>query len=57
MQIGLNPKFIPEGKFLISKLEFRGSFGMSLDGDCHENEVISNLVLSVTFCMSGGSLS
>jgi hypothetical protein len=28
-----------EGKFLVSKLEFGGSFGMSLAGDRHEVEV------------------
>jgi hypothetical protein len=42
----------PEGKFLVTKFEFGGSFGMSLDGDCHEIEVTPNLKLLVTFEMS-----
>jgi hypothetical protein len=33
----------PEGKFLVTKFEFGGSFGMSLEGDCHEVEVRPNL--------------
>jgi hypothetical protein len=43
---------VPEGKFLVTKFEFRGSFGMSMEGDCHEVEITPNLVLSVTFGMS-----
>ncbi len=42
----------PEGKFLVTKFEFGGSFGMSLEGDCHEVEVTSNLELLATFGMS-----
>jgi hypothetical protein len=36
----------------VTKFEFGGSFGMSLDGDCHEVEVTPNLKLLVTFGMS-----
>jgi hypothetical protein len=43
---------IPEGKFLVAKFEFGGSFGMSLEGDCHKVEVTPNLLLLVTFDMS-----
>jgi hypothetical protein len=32
-----------EGKFLATKFEFGGSFGVSLEGDCHELEVTPNL--------------
>jgi hypothetical protein len=40
------------------KFEFGWSFGMSLEGDCHEVEVTPNLELLVTFGMFfGGSLS
>jgi hypothetical protein len=42
----------PEGKFLVSKSEFEGSFGMSLEGDFHEFEVTPNLELLVAFGMS-----
>ncbi len=42
----------PKGKFLVAKFEFGGSFGMSLEVDCHEVEVTSNLKLLVTFGMS-----
>ncbi len=38
-----------EGKVLVTKFEFGGSFGMSLEGDCHEVEVTPNLELLVTF--------
>jgi hypothetical protein len=38
-----------EGKFLGTKLEFVGSFGMGLEGDCHEVEVTPYLELLVTF--------
>jgi hypothetical protein len=41
-----------EGKFLVTKFEFGGSYGMSLEGDCHEVEVTPNLELQVTFGMS-----
>jgi hypothetical protein len=41
-----------EGKFLVTKFEFVGSFGMSLEGDCHEVEVTPNLEVLVTFGMS-----
>jgi hypothetical protein len=42
---------LTEGKFLVAKFEFGGSFGMSLKGDCHEAEaeVTPNLELLVTF--------
>jgi hypothetical protein len=39
------------GKFLVTKFKFVGSFGMSLEGDCHEFEVTPNLELLVTFDM------
>jgi hypothetical protein len=35
----------PEGKILVTKFEFGGSFGMSLQGDCHDIEVTPNLEL------------
>jgi hypothetical protein len=38
-----------EGKFLVTKFEFGGIFGMSFEGDCHEVEVIPNLELLITF--------
>jgi hypothetical protein len=41
-----------EGKFLVAKCDFRGSFGMSMEGDCHEIKVTPNLELLVTFGMS-----
>ncbi len=41
-----------EAKFLVTKFEFGGSFGTSLEGDCHEVEVTPNLELLVTFGMS-----
>ncbi len=34
---------VTEGKFLVTKFEFVGSFGMSFKGDCHEVEVTPNL--------------
>jgi hypothetical protein len=36
---------ITEGKFLVIKIEFGGSFGMTLEEDCHEDEVTPNLEL------------
>jgi hypothetical protein len=27
---------VPEGKFLVFQFEFGRSFGMSVEGDCHE---------------------
>ncbi len=42
----------PEGKFLVTKLEFTGIFCMSLEVDCHEVEVTPNLELLVTIGMS-----
>jgi hypothetical protein len=42
----------PEGKFLVAKFEFGGSFGMSLEGNCHDVEVTPNLEVLVTFGMS-----
>ena len=41
-----------EGKFLVTKYEFGGNFGMSLSWDCHEVEVTPNLEFLVTFGMS-----
>jgi hypothetical protein len=49
---GLKRRDDPEGKFLVTKFEFGGSFGMSLERDCHEVEVMPNLELLVTFGMS-----
>jgi hypothetical protein len=43
---------IIEGKFLVTKFEFEGSFGMSLEGDFYGVEVIPNLELLVTFEMN-----
>jgi hypothetical protein len=40
-----------EGKFLVTKFEFRGSFGMTLEGDCHELEVSLNFKLLINFDM------
>ncbi len=40
------------GKFLVAKFEFGGSFGISLEGDCHELEVTPNLELLVPLSMS-----
>jgi hypothetical protein len=31
-----------EGEFFVIKFEFGGTFGMSLEGDCHEVEVTPN---------------
>jgi hypothetical protein len=42
----------PEGKYLITKFEFGGSFSMNLERDCREVEVTPNLELLVTFGMS-----
>jgi hypothetical protein len=42
----------PKGKYLVVKIEFGGSFGMSLEGDCHEVEVTPNLEYLVTFGVS-----
>jgi hypothetical protein len=46
------PPFYTEEKILAAKFEFGGSFGMSLEVDCHEVEVASYLELLVTFGMS-----
>jgi hypothetical protein len=35
----------PKDKILVTKFEFGGRFGMSLEGDCHEVEVTPNLEL------------
>jgi hypothetical protein len=43
---------LSEGKFLVTKFEFGGSFIMSLVGDCHELEIAPNLELFVIFGMS-----
>jgi hypothetical protein len=42
----------PEGKFLVTKFEFGGSFGMRFERDCHEVEVTPNLELLVNLGMS-----
>jgi hypothetical protein len=42
----------PNGKFLVSKYEFGGSFGMSLERYYHEVEATPNLEFLVTFGMS-----
>jgi hypothetical protein len=44
--------YSPEGKFLVTKFEFGGSFCICLEGDCNEVEVTLNLELLVTFVMS-----
>jgi hypothetical protein len=41
-----------EAKFLVTKFELGGSFGMNLEGDCREVEVTPNLELLFTFGMS-----
>jgi hypothetical protein len=38
--------------FLVAKFEFGGSFGLNLEKDCHEVEIILNLKLFVTFGMN-----
>jgi hypothetical protein len=43
---------VTEGKFLVTQFELGGSFGMGLEGDCHEVEVSPNLELLVTFAVS-----
>jgi hypothetical protein len=50
-----NLQTCPEGKFLVTKFEFGGSFGVTLEGDVHEVEVTPNLELLVTFgmCLEG----
>jgi hypothetical protein len=40
------------GEFLVTKFEFGASFGMSLEGNCHADEVTPNLELLLTFGMS-----
>jgi hypothetical protein len=52
LQKKTDPLFTTDGKFCVPKFEFGWSFGMSLDGDCHEFEVTPNLELLVTFGMS-----
>jgi hypothetical protein len=42
---GFSAKKRSEGKFLVTKFEFGGSFGMRLEEDCHEVEVMPNLEL------------
>jgi hypothetical protein len=41
-----------EGKFLVTKFEFGGSFGVTLGRDCHEGKVNTNLEFLVTFEMN-----
>ncbi len=48
----LNLKKLLVMKNLGKVSKFGGNYGMSLEGDCHEVEVISNLELLVTFGMS-----
>jgi hypothetical protein len=50
--LGLRFQKFLEGKFFVAKFEFLGSFGMSLEGDCHEVEVTPNLEPLVTFGFS-----
>jgi hypothetical protein len=42
----------PEGKFLVAKCEYGGSFVMSLEGDWYELEVTLIFEFLVTFAMS-----
>ena len=42
----------PERKFLVTKFEFGGSFGMSWEGHCHDVEVTPNLELLDKFSLS-----
>jgi hypothetical protein len=42
----------PEGKLSVTKFEFWGSFGMTLEGDCHKVQVTPYLELLVTFGVS-----
>jgi hypothetical protein len=37
-----------EDKFLVTKFEFEGIFGLKLEGNCHELKVTPNLELLVT---------
>jgi hypothetical protein len=53
----VNINSFSEGKFLVPNSEFRGSFGMSLEGDCHRFEVTPNIELLITFYEFGGSSS
>jgi hypothetical protein len=47
-----------KSKFLVTKFEFGGSFGMSLEGDCHEAKVPPNLeIVGHFWCELGGSWS
>jgi hypothetical protein len=46
------PKNWPEGKFLVTKFDFGGSFGISLVGDFPEVKVTPNLELLETFDIS-----
>ena len=50
----LEQNLISEGKFLFTKFELGGSFGISFEGGCHEVEVTPNLELF--WCELGGSL-
>jgi hypothetical protein len=43
---------VQRAKILVTLLEFGGSLGMSLEADCDEVEVTSNLKLPVTFGLS-----
>jgi hypothetical protein len=45
-------QFETTGQILVTKFEFGGSFGTSLEVDCHEVEVKPNLELLATFGMS-----
>jgi hypothetical protein len=44
--------YLLEAKTLVTNFEFGGSFGMSLEGDCHGVEVTPKLKFLVTFDMS-----
>jgi hypothetical protein len=47
-----NSNLEAEDKILVTKLELGGSFGMNLEGDCHEVEITPNLGLLVTYGVS-----
>jgi hypothetical protein len=56
--LALKNKVCSQGKFLVNKVEFGGSFGMSLERDCNKVEVTSNLEFFYLFWYElGGSSS
>jgi hypothetical protein len=44
--------FATLGRIFVTKFEFGGSLGLSLEGDCHNPEVTPILELLVTFGLS-----